>query len=445
MRHRAALTIPIAVVRRARTPLHEQIAAQIAGAVRGGALPGRTQLPSTRTLAELLGVSRGVTEAAYDLLISGGFLDVRPGSGTFVPARHPLDPPPALVETDSSIVDLRPDRYCADAFPLFAWRSAWRRASFGPPPAGPLPPLGVAELRRAVAEHIRRTRGGYPPDGEVVITGGTAHALRLVMDALGLDGPRVAVAEPAPPAVPRSVLGGPAGVPVDAEGIRVDAIPADCRAVVVGPDGQHPLGTILSARRRYELAEWARCTGGHVIETACDRVPRPAASPLPRLGSIVVGGFAELFTPALELGYAVMPRDLAGVVAERIAERAEQPPYVTQLALAALLDSGTAIRLMHRLARRFAHQRRIVDAVLSTIDSHPMDTAVLPLRDKEPEEAAADLLDLGVRVATLAPYYFAAEPPPALVLGYGHLPDAALRRALTVIRAEAVRSGWGTA
>jgi GntR family transcriptional regulator / MocR family aminotransferase len=441
MRHRAALTIPIRLDRQAPTPLYEQIAEQVGSAVGHGALPGASQLPSVRTLAELLGVSRGVVEAAYDLMFARGLLEVRAGSGTFVAARRvsptPFPPPPVT----TGVVDLTPDQSAVDVVPLPDWRSAWRRAGFGGPPRMPPHPFGLADLRRAVAAHLRRTRGGQEPGTEIVITQGTAHGLRTVLDALGLDGPRVALAEPTAPALRRAVPGTPVALPVDAEGARVDTIPAGCRAVVVSSDGQHPLGIILSVPRRLGLAAWARGTGGQVIEIACDHVPRPEASWMPRLaaltngGSIVVGGFGELLTPALELGYAVVPREIAGVLAERIVVRAEQPMYVAQLALAALLDGGTVTRIRHRLARRYSHQRALVDSALSTLDGvrQGVSAAVLHLRDRTPYQAVVDLLGRGVRVGTITPYYFATAPPAALILGYGHLPDATLRHALSVL------------
>src|SRR5689334_22462040 len=84
MRYREVLTYPIAVRRDATQPLREQIAEQIAAAVDGGTAQRGARVPSTRTLAELLGVSRGVVGEAYDLLHSRGYLVTRPGSGTFI-------------------------------------------------------------------------------------------------------------------------------------------------------------------------------------------------------------------------------------------------------------------------------------------------------------------------------------------------------------------------
>ncbi|MFK3983257.1 PLP-dependent aminotransferase family protein [Micromonospora sp. NPDC050397] len=486
MRHQAILTIPITVTRQAGQPLHEQIATQVGTAVEHGLLAHRTQLPSTRTLASLLGVSRGVATAAYELLFTRGYLESHPGSGTYV-AGHPASrqqpggsgrtggnpaarrrpgptdraaaPPRPLSDRGAAalprppagrpgILDLRPGQVDIEACPLPAWRAAWRRASFNRPPAQPLPPLGLPELRRAVAEHLARQRGVTLAGRDVIITGGTAHGLRLVLDALGLRGRQVAIEEPVPPALHRAAGGEterPAALPVDGDGARVDLVGPACRAIVVSADAQVPLGHVLSAPRRRAAVAWGASTGGHIVEIACDPVFRPSVSQLPRLygpagtRSILVGGFCELLTPALNLGYALVPRDLTAPVARLLGEYAAAPPYLTQLALASLLRDGVIVRLMHRLGRRYATRRRIVESSLAPLRRvrlgarHGVNTEVLHLPDQlDARQVAERALAHGVRVSTLAPYHFSGRRvPPALVIGFGHQPDSELRRSMS--------------
>jgi GntR family transcriptional regulator/MocR family aminotransferase len=417
MRYPTALTVPITVTREAPEPLHEQIAGQLGRAVEQGLLTHRRRLPSTRDLASLLGVSRGVTEAAYEVLHSRGYLHTRARSGTYVAAgQHPSLP------ARPAPIDLRPGQLGAEAFPLAAWRAAWRRASFHQPPGLAMPALGLPALRRAIADHLLTG-----PDTEVVVTSGTAHGLRLVLDALSVSG--VALEEPAPPAI-RHAIGEVSGLPVDTEGARISAIPAQCQAAVLTPGGNVPLGHRLSAARRRQAAAWAASTGGHLIELTRDAAPRPD-----RLPSIVVGGFCELLSPSLKLGYALVPRALAGTLGRRLREHAEQPAYVTQLAVAALLQDQILVRLKHRLAGQHAHKRRLAQEILGPIGP---DVCYLPA-GTDPTAVAAALARRGITVDTLAPYYFSGAPvPPALVLGYAHLPDPALRYALSTV-AEVLR------
>ena len=117
--------------------------------------PGRARLPSTRALARDLGVSRAVTEQAYDQLAAEGWIEGRHGSGTFVAAGavHPAAPPARRAPTASE-PDLRPARHRH-------------------PVDRPAPPRGVAaclarRLRGARAPVVRRSRGAARPPGRAL-------------------------------------------------------------------------------------------------------------------------------------------------------------------------------------------------------------------------------------------------------------------------------------
>jgi GntR family transcriptional regulator/MocR family aminotransferase len=486
MRYPAALTIPIELRRDQPQPLYQQIAGQLGTAVEEGRLATGTALPSTRTLGSLLGVSRGVVATAYDLLSDRGYLRGRPGSGSYVavPAAGvavlaaggavPAAPErPARPAGPDAPVDLRPGGPGPDLFPLRQWRAAWRRASFGPPPAQPPPPLGLPELRRAIAVQLRDTRGtalagtelagtelaGTELAGtELVVTTGTGAGLRLVLDALRLAGDQVAIEELVPPPLRRAVPAGPGppvALPVDAAGARLDRLPPGCRAVVVSPDAHDPLGYPLSADRRRQAAAWATGSGGWLVEVACDTGFRPQACRLPRLATLaggataVVGGFGSLLTPGLGIGYALVPAELAGPLRRLVADRGAQPPYLPQRVLAELLAGGTVTRLMHRLGRAYRRKQRLLAPALAPVGRLAglagLGSAVLYLPGgRDGPATAAALHRRGVRVRPLADYHAPGHPPgngPAgarsgLVIGYGHLPDPQLRTGLARLARE---------
>ncbi|TCO55067.1 hypothetical protein [Actinocrispum wychmicini] len=107
----------------------------------------------------------------------------------------------------------------------------------------------------------------------------------------------------------------------------------------------------------------------------------------------------------------------------------DRPSHIMQLAAAHLMANGGAIRLMHRLRQLRARKRAIVEPAFSTVDT----TFAVPTAGPATDVASA-LLRRGVRTETLAPYYFAPElVPQALLLGYVHLPDSLLRKALSVL------------
>ena len=433
------LTIPITLARHVDEPLHEQIAGQVGAAIRDGLLAPRAQLPSTRSLATLLGVSRGVAIAAYEVLFAKGCVRGESGSGTFV-AGHSCVKAPPPASGQRTLVDLRPGQPSTEAFPLAAWRAAWRRAGFRRPPTEAAPALGLPQLRRAISEHFLGTKGSSCHGKQIVITRGPAHGLTLVLEALGIRGPLVAIEQPCPAWLWR-VAGSPTPLAVDSCGARVDEIPPGCRVAVISADAQIPYGTVLSPQRRGEVARWAHETGGFVIEIACDTVFRPELDGLPRLSamagarSVLIGGFDELLSPALRLGYAVVPDELAAEMASIIERRGEQPESVGQLAMESMLGDGTVVRLMHRLGRLYARKRRLVQQTLGgVVAAGTLNSAVIPLPpNANAEQVAAELFERSIRVETLAPYHFFGQHPQGLVVGYGHVPDAVLERALNTL------------
>lgn len=457
MRDPESLTIPIGLDRRAHRPLHEQLAEQLAAAVDRGQLARGRRLPSTRTLSERLDVSRGVALAAYEILYSRGYLESRRGSGTYVACRTADRPavvralPAAAPRCD--LIDCTPGQATRDGFPLAAWRAAWRHASFQPPLACDLPIGGLPELRQSVTEHLRRTRGLVAEDHEVLITTGTPQGVMLVLAALGVRGRRVAVQDPAPPALSQAVeyAGATAvALPADRDGV----MPPSCTAVVVSPDGQVPSGTVMPALRRRQLADWARREDGYLVTVAQDHIV-PAAAPLPRLlhmaGArvVAVGDFRTVFAPSLRVGYVLVHHSLLGGVTRSVCRGHDQPSAVAQSAMAHLLAEGHVTRRLRRLERLFERKDALVRAALAPLQPAVRlaapgapGTIVMHLPDHvRAEQVHAELSRRGVLVPTLASFHLPGRPAGnALVLGHGHLSDRALRTALdeliAVLRAD---------
>jgi len=454
MRHRTELAIGIRLDRRARQPLREQLADQLCAAIDAGTLGHDSRLPSTRALGARLGVSRGVPIAAYDLLFSRGYLAGRPGSGTYVTARPapaagagPSLPATLPRTASTQQLDLTPGQACPEAFPLAAWRAAWRSASYRTPPPGPLPPLGLPHTRHALSVHLARTGRPVPAGYEVVVTAGTMHALRLVLGALGGERGAVAVEDPAPPAL-RAAVAAVAGdvlpLPVDDQGARIDTVGTACRALVLSADAHVPLGHVLSAQRAAAVDAWAGRTGAHVIAIATDLVPRfDAAAPPQAAGTaphVFVGGFDTLLTPALQLGYAVVPRELLSELAPQLVDGPECPSYLAQTAMAQLLLDGTVVRRMNRLGRILARKRQLVRVTLGSLCpamelfglDAPGTVGIRLPPGRHAVDAVVELARHGLLVHPLASYHNAPrEAAEALVLGYSQLDDPALCQAMT--------------
>ena len=265
-----------------RMPLRVRLSGILRDAIRSGQLGPGTTLPSTRILAQDLGVSRGVVVDAYTQLAAEGLVRARPGAATivaFVPAGglpaewHSERPDPA----PSPELDLRPGWPDLSAFPRRAWASAVRATLVDLPAAelGYTEPWGTWALRRALASYLARVRTAMTaPDGIVVVNGVTQGPTLLCGLMLRAGERRLAVEDPSN-AVQRLLLRrlgmDVVDIQVDEKGLRVDDLArTGANAVLCTPAHQYPTGVVLSPERREQLLHWAQDSGRLVIEDDYD-------------------------------------------------------------------------------------------------------------------------------------------------------------------------------
>ncbi|MDN3356404.1 PLP-dependent aminotransferase family protein [Actinomadura sp. DC4] len=258
---------------------------------------------------------------------------------------------PPLFLTTKPEYDFRAGVPDAGLFPFEIWQDHLAR-QFRDLPRERLTyedPRGHAGLRTQIARRLELARGVQVRPDAVLVTGGSQQALDIAAKVLLRPGDRVAVENPGypPPRQVFTALGArPVGVPVDEEGIVVEAIPPGCRLVYVTPAHQFPLGMPMSARRRAELIAWAGRHDAVIVEDDYDSDFRFTDDPLEPLyvldpGRVIhLGSFSKVLLPALRLGFLLAPPAL------RIAmEKAKYftdlfSPSVEQAALARFMADG---------------------------------------------------------------------------------------------------------
>jgi GntR family transcriptional regulator / MocR family aminotransferase len=272
-------TLHLPVDRSSGVAIHRQVYDGMRRAILDGRLRSGQRVPSTRALAVELEVSRLPVLAAYDQLRHEGYLDGRIGSGTFVSAALPDDllrspgtasartpaaasrraPPPPPVRDDGGLRPFRMSLPALDAFPHGLWSRLVARHAHALAHAEMAygDPAGLVPLRVAIAEHLRAARGVRCEAGQVLIVSGSQAALRLAASVLLARGDRVAMEEPGYPGA-RSALSASGAelvsVPVDEEGLSVASLRRHgdrVRAAYVTPSHQYPLGTLMTAARRF--------------------------------------------------------------------------------------------------------------------------------------------------------------------------------------------------
>ncbi|APT93157.1 GntR family transcriptional regulator [Corynebacterium phocae] len=420
--------------------IREQIQRQILS-------PGQ-ELPSTRALAAQLGISRGSVVTAYDQLLAEGYLEAAIGSGTRVCAQllhttvspEPASSPPP---TPGPALELTPGLADTARIVTPEWRAAWREAATG---LGPSPAQGHERLREEVAAHLGHMRGLSVSPDRIVITAGARDGLTTLIRAAFAPGSRFGVESPGYPSLRRipSALGHRVvDVPADKHGVTV---PADVDALIVTPSHQYPFGGSLPAPRRTALAAWARESTGLLIEDDFDSELRYAGAPLPALAAlepdntVLLGTFSSVISPSIGCGYVVLPPRLVEPVLQDRELFGQPVSAITQKALANFLASGALRRHTGRMRRAYKRRRDLVYAAFASLPG----TQLLPIHgglhavvlcDRPADEVIPQARARGVGVTALAHYWggHQGEAANGLVLGFGHVTDQELVKALEVV------------
>lgn len=344
-------------------------------AVRSGRLTPGTRLPSSRTLAQDLGVARSTVTECYSTLVEEGWLTARHGSGTQVAERaQPLRKaaPAPQPRQSKPAHGLGPGAADYADFPRTAWLGAARRAFAAAPHSafGYGDALGRMELREALSNYLSRVRGVYADPGHIVICSGYHHGLGVMARALKEQGTNTVAVEAYGLSIYRDLLSD-AGmktppIEVDEGGaltIGLDTLPP-AAALSLTPAHQFPSGYALSTERRSTVIDWARRTGGILLEDdydgefRYDRKPVGALQGLDPDHVVYFGTASKSIAPALRLSWMVVPERLMPAVT-RAKGRVDTVSVLDQLIFTEFLTSGAFDR--HVRSRRHSYRQRRED------------------------------------------------------------------------------------
>lgn len=445
--------------------------AQLREAILDGRLTSGLRLPATRELAAALGLSRNTVVAAYERLLSEGYVEARQGAGNFVatlvPARKPMAAPggddrrlaaawrqlgAVPTQAEAAPCDFRLGVPEQRLFPFDVWRRlsmrAWRTAARSAPLYDL--PQGRPALREAIARHVAFARAVACGPQDVIVTHGAQQAFDLLARVLVTPGRTVvAVEDPGYPPLREAFRAAGAevvGVPVDAEGLVVERLPAQARVIYVTPSHQFPLGVTMSPQRRIALLEFVQRHGATVIEDDYDSEFRYGQRPLDALQTLdrgaavcYVGTFSKCLFPSLRLGYAVAPPWLQPALAhaKRLADWHCDP--VSQDTLATFIAEGHLARHVRRMRRIYAQRReRLLDALLrhgrGRLDVWPsgagLHLAARLARGIKADQVVARAAEHGIQLETLASYATGRPAPAGLAFGFGRVDEARIEPAI---------------
>ncbi|MEV4637195.1 PLP-dependent aminotransferase family protein [Actinoplanes sp. NPDC049548] len=433
-------------------------------AIEDGRLPEGHRLPATRVLAADLGVARNSVATAYERLVAEGYLVARTGAGTFVapvreqpaPRRTPADPLrpragwtftplPTSADVPAPRYDFRTGIPDARLFPFETWRRfvAGELRLRAHDPGGYADPFGLPALRAAIARYLGYSRSLRVAADDVLVTNGTQHALDLIGRVLLRPGEVVAVEEPGYPPARRlftSLGARVVGVPVDGDGLVVDALPRAARVVYVTPSHQFPLGRAMSLTRRHALLDWAGRRQVAVVEDDYDTEFRFSARPLEPLygldnaGRVLhVGTFSKTMLPSVRTGYVLAPAAVRTALAAARQLGDGYGQIAVQAALARFIDEGQLARHVRRAVKAYADRHTRIVAALHRHPGLEVVPSVAGLHVTALAPASARVVAAanarGVAVEDLGDY---GSDSTGFVFGFGAIDPALLDEGLAI-------------
>lgn len=463
-----ASLLEIEVDRDSLVPLSRQIYQQLRDAITSQGLPLGSRIPSSRELAERSNVSRTSVVAAYEQLLSEGFIIGRHGSGTFIADAIPLAGPtrhrfaiaaekPSLRQLSDTGLRYRdliretahvddkpfsPGRSSIDLPTIEAWRQITARHSKTIPSDVMTygDTFGRESFREVIAEYLRAFRSVNCTAEQIMITSGAQQAIDLSIRVLLNPGDQVWVEDPGYPATLRALHAAniiTIPVPVDDCGMKVDVgleKEAAPRAIFVTPGHQFPTGAVMSIERRHELLHAGNAADAWILEDDYDSEFRYSGHPLPSLQGldqsarvIYIGTLSKILFPGLRTGFAVIPIDLIDSYrgARYLTDRG--PPIAHQAVLEEFMREGFFTSHIRRMRQRYsATLNEVVQELrhalgdLAEIRSPEcgMRFVVYLTQGIDDIEVSRAAAKRGVTVRPISPLYLDSPPRSGLDIGF---------------------------
>ncbi|MGM9585012.1 MAG: PLP-dependent aminotransferase family protein [Faecousia sp.] len=438
-------------------PLYEALYRCIRGDILSGKLKPGEKLPSKRALAQNLEISKITVEAAYNQLLSEGYLRSEEKVGYFVEAVE--RPTVRNIQADTApipspqpwLLDLTANG--TEQFPFSVWMKLQREVmlDYGQALLRPLPNQGVAELRQAIAQHLADFRGMHVDPGNILIGAGTDFLYNLLIQLLG-RGKIYAVEEPGYGKIRQIYAAGGVtcvSAPLDEQGVIPGAL-AGADVLHFSPSHHYPTGLVTPVNRRLALLDWAGDSrwiieDDYDSEFRFDAHPMPAMQSLDGMGRVIyMNTFSKTLAPSIRISYMVLPARLMAQFQQQLGFYSCTVPSFEQYTLARFLSRGYFEKHINRMRKSYKNRR---NAVISLLNHCPFAEKLsileqdaglhfllkvdTPLSDR----ALTGLLaQAGIRVQALSEFYHDSPGIQGyLVVNYSGIREDALEKALGAI------------
>ncbi len=349
-------------------PAYLQLYMEMRSDIVGGVYPYNTKLPSKRIIADELGISTVTVEHAYALLSDEGYIEPRERSGYFVIFRTDEG---FAAPTEISRPRVKPTQVApgASEFPFSVLTKTMRAVmnDYGEEILTKSPNEGRGELRAAISEYLLRSRGINAEVEQIIIGSGSEYLYTLIVELLGRE---LTYAIEAPSYKKIEQVYRAAGVslemlPLRHDGIESEALARTCADVLhISPYRSFPSGVTASASKRHEYLRFASKGARYIIEDdfesefSVSRKPEETIFSNSRSDNIIyMNTFSKTVSPALRVGYMVLPKHLVRRFSEKLGFYSCTVPTFEQLVISELISRGDFERHINRVRRKKRKER----------------------------------------------------------------------------------------
>lgn len=427
-----------------------QIYKKIKSEILSGNLSLGSKLPSTRTLAKSLNVSRNTVEAAYQQLSSEGYIKSKPCSGYIVEEIHNLEitglemnviKANADYRTEPSINKKNEETYSYDFkygalssgnFPLNTWRrltnqclssvSTEKMVSYNDA-------KGEAELRIEIMKYLSKSRGVNCTLSGIILCAGVQNCIEQLCVLFREHSKKVAFEEPGYVGSRDVFINNSYDIipiPVEEDGLSIETLEtSEGKIVYVTPSHQYPTGAVMPIQKRLKLLDWAKRNGGIIIEDDYDSEFRYNSKPIPSIQSIdsngqviYIGTFSKSLSPSLRMSYMVLPQKWIERYDKVFGRYSPQVSWLQQKVLEEFMFTGHWDSHLRKITLSYKKKH---DTLIESINELMKDKVVIHGKNAglhillefktglTEVEAIDKAKEVGVKVYPVSPYFINAD------------------------------------
>ena len=346
-----------------RIPAYIQLYQQLRDDIVGRTYIYGSKLPSKRLIAEETGVSVITVEHAYALLCDEGYIESRERSGYFVIFRIE-DGFAVPAKTAGVPLENHKNNTSSYPFPYSVLAKTMRSVITDMPYAvmQKSPNKGCEVFRQAIAQYLARSKGIRANPEKIIIGSGSEYLYGLIVELFGyekiygIESPSYQKIEQ----VYRSCNVSVEQLKLGADGIDSDSLwNSKADILHISPYRSYPSGVSASASKRYEYLKWAEKGQRYIVEDDFESEFSVSKKPEESLFAhttkdnvIYMNTFSKTISPALRVGYMILPEHLVTEFENRLGFYSNTVPTYIQLVLARLIANGDFERHINRVRRQ---------------------------------------------------------------------------------------------